>query len=60
MTGVESLASMGLDPDDTVVAIVTGSGFRELGAVAGGVQLKKSIIDPSTGLEEIRRLVHGQ
>jgi threonine synthase len=59
MTGVEALASMDLDPDDTVVAIVTGSGFRELGAVAGAVRLKKSLIDPSTGLEQIRRLIDG-
>jgi threonine synthase len=59
MVGVEALSELGLGSDETVVAVVTGSGFRELGAVMESVQLNKYAIEPKTGLNEIRRLLHG-
>jgi threonine synthase len=59
MVGVEALSALGLGPEEAVVAVVTGSGFRELGAIAESVSLKKYAIEPITGLNEIRRLLHG-
>jgi len=57
--GIEALSAIGLGSDEAVVAVVTGSGFRELGAVMESVRLNKYAIEPRTGLNEIRRLLHG-
>jgi threonine synthase len=59
MVGIEALSAIGLGSDEAVVAVVTGSGFRELGAVMESVRLNKYAIEPRTGLNEIRRLLHG-
>jgi threonine synthase len=43
LAGVERLVRTGaISPDDVVVALVTGSGFRELGGVAANVRLERT------------------
>ena len=58
MVAVESLSQMGLGEEDAVVTLVCGSGFRELGTIAGAVQLKKHIVEPTNGIEVLRRWLH--
>ncbi len=55
MIAAEALSKLELNEDDAVVAVVTGSGFREIGAVTGEVKLKKRLVEPATGIDEIRR-----
>jgi threonine synthase len=55
MLVVEELAKLGLSEDDAVVAVITGSGFREIGSVAGSIKLQKKQVEPATGIEDIRR-----
>ncbi|HEV2125667.1 MAG TPA: pyridoxal-phosphate dependent enzyme, partial [Chloroflexota bacterium] len=49
VAGVERLLAEGtIRPDETVVAVITGSGFRELGAVAGSTPLQRTPLDEAT------------
>ena len=57
MTAADALSTIGIAKADTVVAVITGSGFRELGAIAHAVPLERKKIEPATGIDDIRRLL---
>ena len=54
----EALSKHGLKEQDAVVAVITGSGFRELGAVSHAVRPEKYKIEPATGISELRSWLH--
>jgi threonine synthase len=58
ISALEALSKYDLREQDAVVALVTGSGFRELGAVSHAVRPEKHKIESATGIDEIRRWVH--
>ncbi len=58
VAAIEALGERGLS-EGHVVALVTGSGYRELGSISGHVRLVKNPIEPASGIDEIRRLLDG-
>jgi threonine synthase len=58
MAAIEDLGERGL-VGQPVVALVTGSGYRELGSISDLVRLNKNPIEPASGISEIRRLLDG-
>jgi threonine synthase len=53
MIAAEQLSGSGLKDSDDIVAVVTGSGFRELDAIANSLVLNKRKIKRDTGIEQI-------
>ena len=42
---------------DTVVAVITGSGFRETGVIADRLEIKKVCIEPKSGMATLERIL---
>lgn len=59
MAAIDGLGERGLSEEQVVVAVVTGSGYREIGSIAGQVSLQRNSIEPASGIDEIRRLLDG-
>jgi threonine synthase len=60
LVGVEKLLAAGLArPEDTIVAVVTGSGFRETGTLSGRVPLEKIPVPAGSGPGALERLLEG-
>ena len=58
VVGVEKLiAREDVDSGDTIVAIVTGSGFRETATISDCVEVAPIPIDPRAGIETMKRLL---
>ena len=57
MTAADRLSKLGIAAQDTVVAIITGSGFRELGAMTHSIQIERQLVDSISGIDNIRRLL---
>jgi len=57
-TGVEKLLEMKkVQEGETIVAVITGSGFRETGTIAERVKIKKFSIDPDSGIETLQQIL---
>lgn len=58
IAGVEKLLSLNqVGTQESIVAVITGSGFRETGAIAGGVPLRKTPVDTSSGVAALERIL---
>lgn len=62
VVGIEKLKEMKkIKPGEIVVAVVTGSGFRETGAINGRVPLVRTPVEPAFGDRVVERLLeHGE
>ncbi len=58
VVGIEKLKEMKkIKPGEVVVAVVTGSGFRETGAINGRVPLVRTPVEPAFGDRVVERLL---
>ncbi len=58
VVGAEKLiAGENADSGDTIIAIVTGSGFRETATISDCVEVAPIPIHPRTGIETMKRLM---
>ncbi len=58
VAGVLKLLESGkIGPGERVVAVVTGSGFRETATVAGRIPLEKVSVDGTNGLKAVEKIV---
>ena len=55
MIAAEAISEMKLPEEDAVVAVISGSGYREIGVVNDLVKLQKHAIEPKSGIDELRR-----
>ena len=55
MIAVEAISQMQLREEDAVVAVISGSGYREIGAVVDLVKLQKHAIESDSGIDELRK-----
>ena len=60
LIATEALAESAIGENQTVVVVITGSGFRELGALTGLTYVSKRAIRPASGIDEIRRWLHDE
>jgi threonine synthase len=59
MAAIQTLAERELAKEQVVVAVITGSGYREVGSISDEVCLQKNSITPTSGIDELRRLLDG-
>jgi len=58
LSGVEKLLEMERVRDgDTIVAVITGSGFRETGAISEKVKINKFLVEPDSGIATLEKIL---
>ena len=59
VVAVDQLIEKGLiKKGERIVAVISGSGFRETGELSRSLAVKKTAIDESTGIAELKKLLH--
>jgi threonine synthase len=59
LVAIDQLIGMGLvEKEQQTVAIISGSGFRETGELGRSLAVKKNAISQSTGIADLKRLLH--